>query len=221
MNVKNIFIGSELPNSFGNKFRAKRFKFLQKKFESFPAPVKILDVGGTLNYWVNRGFDKQPGFEITLLNMKKSESDHANIKYIVGDATDLSQFNDNSFDIVFSNSVIEHLYTKENQIKMAKEAMRVGKFYYVQTPNKYFIIEPHYLLPFFQFLPNKLQYLILTKTKFSRMKKWNPERAQNYIDEIRLLSKAEMLALFPSCNLYIEKVFGFAKSYSAHNFPEK
>jgi len=220
MGVKNIFIGSELPNSFGNYFRSRRFKFLQKNFNLLKKPVRILDVGGTLTYWVNRGFDKQPGFEITLLNMKKSESIHENINYIVGDATDLSQFADHSFELVFSNSVIEHLFSWESQVKMAKEAMRVGKYYYVQTPNKYFIIEPHYLLPCFQFLPKKTQLFILTKTKLSRMKKWNPERAKDYVDEIRLLSKKEMKKLFPGCKVYIERVFGLAKSFSTHNFPD-
>lgn len=66
-----------------------------------------------------------------------------------GDATNLSQYSDKSFDIVFSNSVIEHLYTKENQISMAKEVNRVGKNYFIQTPNYWFPIEPHWVFPSF------------------------------------------------------------------------
>ncbi len=219
MGIKNAFIGSELPNSLGNRFRARRFNFIKQKFDLLQKPVKILDVGGTLSYWVNRNFDQQPGFDITILNLKTPEKTHPTIKYLVGNAIDLSQFKDQSFDVVFSNSLIEHLYTYENQQKMAKEVLRVGKYYFVQTPNKYFFIEPHYLLPFFQFLPKKLQVKILTQTKLSRLKKWKLERAQQYVDEIRLLSKSEMLALFNGSEIYTERFLGFSKSFSAHNFP--
>ena len=82
---------------------------------------------------------------------------HQNFKSIKGDATNLSNFKDNQFDIVFSNSLIEHLYTYENMKLMANETMRVGKKFFVQTPNKYFPIEPHYFFPFFQFMPYKMK----------------------------------------------------------------
>ena len=139
-------------------------------------------------------------------------------KLEIGDATDLSQFNNKSFDIVHSNSVIEHLYNFENQKKMASEIIRVGKKYIVQTPNKYFFLEPHYLLPFFDIIPKKLKYLILTKTKLSRLKKWDKNFAKQYIKEIRLLSEKEMKTLFPKSKIYFEKFLGMNKSFTMHNF---
>jgi predicted SAM-dependent methyltransferase len=137
---------------------------------------------------------------------------------MVGDATNLSLCADKSFDVVFSNSVIEHLYTKSNQEKMANEIRRVGKYYFVQTPNKYFIIEPHYLLPGFQFLHPRIKYFLLTKTPLSRGKFWDKQFAQQYIDEIRLLDKSEMVALFPNGLIYKEMFGGLVKSFTAHNF---
>ena len=122
------------------------------------------------------------------------------------------------YDVVHSNSVIEHLYNFENQKKMASEIIRVGQKYIVQTPNKYFFLEPHYLLPFFQFLPNSLKYFILTKTKLSRLKKWDKKFAKQYIEEIRLLSEKEMKTLFPKSKIYYEKFFGMNKSFTMHNF---
>ena len=101
---------------------------------------------------------------------------------------------------------------------MAKETQRVGKYYFIQTPNKHFIIEPHFLLPFFQFLPKNLQYYILTKTKLSRGKKWNKKFAKNYINEIRLLSLNEMKELYPHSKFDFEKFIGLTKSFTAHNF---
>ena len=181
-------------------------------------PVAILDVGGKINFWVNRGLAGNTNFEITLINIEKEKSLYSNIKTKMGDATDLSPFNDKSFDIVHSNSVIEHLYCFENQKKMASEIIRVGQKYIVQTPNKYFFLEPHYLLPFFQFIPDKLKYLILTKTKMSRLKTWDKNFAKQYIKEIRLLSLKEMKLLFPNSKIYFEKFLGMNKSFTIHNF---
>ena len=103
---------------------------------------------------------------------------------------------------------------------MAEEIIRVGRYHYVQTPNKYFIIEPHYLLPYFQFIPKKVRFFILTKTKFSRFKKWSKKEAQQYLDEIILLSKKDMKELFPSSKLTKEKFMGMTKSFVVHNFKD-
>ncbi len=63
-------------------------------------------------------------------------------------------FGDREFDIAFSNSVIEHV-PPELQAAFAAEVSRVADRYFVQTPNRYFPIEPHYQLPLFQFLPRQ------------------------------------------------------------------
>jgi len=219
MKFRNILESSENINSLGNKFRNKRFNFFEKKLHYLQFPLKILDIGGTESFWVNRNFHNKNDFFITLLNLTKIEVHFSNFNSIVGDAANLSQFKINEFDITFSNSVIEHLGSSEYQLKMAKEVIRVGKYHFIQTPNLFFPIEPHYLLPFFQFFPSKLKYFILTKTKLSRGKKWNKNSANNYINEIRLISFKEMKSLFPESKFYIEKVFGMKKSFTAHNFP--
>jgi len=218
LNFKSIFDISENKDSLGNQFREKRFSFFLKKFNKMQKPVTILDVGGKINFWVNRGMAGNTNFEITLINIEKEKSLYSNIKTKMCDATDLSPFNDKSFDIVHSNSVIEHLYNFENQKKMASEIVRVGRKYIVQTPNKYFFIEPHYLLPFFDIIPEKLKYLILTKTKLSRLKKWDKKFASQYIKEIRLMSLREMKELFPNSKIYFEKFIGMNKSFTMHNF---
>ncbi len=181
-------------------------------------PVTILDLGGKINFWENRDLAGNNDYKITIVNIEKEKSIYSNIETKMGDATDLSPFKDKSFDIAHSNSVIEHLYNFENQKKMASEIMRVGQKHIVQTPNKYFFLEPHYLIPFFQFMPDKLKYLILTKTKLSRLKIWNEKFANQYIKEIRLLSLKEMKQLFPSSKIYFEKFLGMNKSFTTHNF---
>lgn len=213
-----IFGVSTEQDSLGNKFRQKRMVFFKESITGMNRPMKILDVGGNEHFWVNSGFHEEQDIDITILNLTKIETNYPNFRAVAGDATELSDFNDNEFDIAFSNSVIEHLYTKENQIKMANEMRRVGKYYFVQTPNKYFFMEPHYLIPYFQFLPKKWRLFILTKTKLSRNMKWDKNAAQQYLDEIRLISGNEYKKLFPAGNIWKEKFLGFSKSFIAHNF---
>lgn len=218
MRIKSIFEISEKKNSLGNRFREKRFNFFLNKFDKLSKPLSILDLGGKINFWENRGITGNTDYQITILNTEKEESNYSNINCQIGDATNLSQFNNKSFDVVHSNSCIEHLYIFENQKKMASEVIRVGKKYVIQTPNKYFFIEPHYLLPFFQFFPNSLKFNILTKTRISRLKMWDEKFAKQYIDEIRLMTLNELKILFPNSNIFYEKFFGMNKSFTVHNF---
>jgi len=179
--------------------------------------IEILDVGGTSYFWQDSNLLSHPGLRITLLNLYPVETSHPAIHAVQGDATDMREFEKGSFDLVFSNSVIEHLYTLEQQQKMASEIFRVGKSYFIQTPNVYFPIEAHYALPFAQYYPKALLHFILTKTKLSRLKKWSSDEASQYIEEIRLLNTQEMKALFPGGSLLMEKVLGLTKSITAHN----
>tara|TARA_B100001063_G_scaffold223645_1_gene231026 strand:- start:519 stop:1175 length:657 start_codon:yes stop_codon:yes gene_type:complete len=218
LNFKSIFDISENKDSLGNQFREKRFSFFLKKINKMQKPVTILDIGGKINFWENRDLAGNNEYKITIVNIEKETSIYSNIHCEIGDATNLNKFNTKSFNIVHSNSVIEHLYNFNNQSKMASEIIRVGQKHIVQTPNKYFFIEPHYLLPFFQFFPDKLKYLILIKTKLSRLKKWDKNFAKQYIKEIRLLSMKEMKVLFPNSKIYFEKFLGMNKSFTMHNF---
>ena len=134
MDFKALLASSDNPNSLGNRFRKQRFQFfenlLKSNFEG-KFPVKILDIGGMVHFWKDQDLLKSCKVEIIMLNLSAEEVQIKGLSSMAGDATDLSQFADGSFDLVFSNSVIEHLYTWENQQKMAKEAMRVGKKFFV------------------------------------------------------------------------------------------
>ncbi|REG84025.1 methyltransferase domain-containing protein [Algoriphagus antarcticus] len=218
--ISNLFSPSDNPESLGAKFRNQRQKDFEDLFFlnfSKNDPIRILDVGGAAYFWDNSSLPLLPNIEIVLLNLGQEKTTHPKIKSVVGDATNMPEYKENSFDLVFSNSVIEHLYTWENQQKMANEIMRVGKKHFIQTPNRTFPIEAHYAIPFAQYLPHSLLYFFLTKTKLSRLQKWDPKDAQQYLDEIRLLDQNEMQRLFPDSKMYLEKFMGMIKSISAHN----
>jgi len=221
LGIKKLLASSDQENSLGKGFREKRFQYFEELIRTrFTGKdrITILDVGGTQKYWEDKKLVQEMNLHITILNLEKIPVSGSHFSSVAGDATDLAEYGDKSFDLVFSNSVIEHLYTWENQQKMATEIRRVGKSFFVQTPNKYFAIEPHYALPLFQFIPKKLGFLILTKTKLSRFSKWEPQAAQQYLDEIRLLSLKEMRLLFPDGSIYREKILGMDKSFTLYRF---
>jgi len=204
--------------SFANRLRNARFRFFEERLNGLPnRRLTVLDIGGFEQFWVARGYHGHERFEITVLNLGVEPTHYPNIRSVKGDACDLSDFTDRQFDIVFSNSVIEHLHTYEGQQAMAREVQRVGHYHFVQTPNRFFVIEPHYLLPWFQFMPKAVQLSVLTKTSLSRLKRMSREDALAVLDEVRLLSEGEFRTLFPKSNIYYEKFLGMTKSFTAHN----
>jgi ubiquinone/menaquinone biosynthesis C-methylase UbiE len=204
------------PDSLATRFRKKRFELFISLLSGLNRSITILDVGGTEQFWRMMGFVDSDGIDITLLNVNEYKTSSSSVKSVKGDALDL-EFPDSSFDVVFSNSVIEHVGTFENQKRMAEEIKRVGKRYFVQTPNKYFIIEPHFLFPCFQFLPKGLRAWLVMNFKMGWFKREpSAKRARDLVESITLLTKKEVLMLFPNSKLYEEKLFGMTKSFIAY-----
>lgn len=202
------------PNSLANKFRRKRYKIFGEIIKDFPRPVKILDAGGTVNYWEQMGIAGNEEFEITIVNLEIPQNMlYNNIILAKGDVTDLSMFRDKSFDIVFSNSVIEHIPTAEGRQRMADEIKRVGKSYFIQTPNYYFPFEPHFLLPLFQYYPKRFKIFLLTHFNIGWFKKCeNNEVALRLLENNKLLKPVELKSYFPSSKIFYEKFLLFNKS---------
>ncbi len=199
------------------RLRKRRNLFFFSLITPITKPLSILDIGGTVEFWENTDIINNSDFNITLLNLECFRSEYSNIHSIVGDARDLQIFDDNKFDIVFSNSVIEHVGDFYDQMKMAKEVQRVGKAYYVQTPNYYFPIEPHYRAIGFQFLPFNTKVYALQKFKMGRAEKITDRNsAINEANRIRLLKPKELKYLFPQANIFKERFFGFTKSLIAY-----
>lgn len=133
-------------------------------------------------------------------------------------------FENKAFDVVFSSSVIEHATGPKTEMQrlrgqafrtraisaqqeFAAEIRRLGNGYFVQTPNKWFPIESHSLLPLVGYLPHELLVPILSLTNRFWIKKT--------ILDWRLLTEAEMKALFPDAQILAEKFMGLTKSLIA------
>jgi len=202
------------PGGFGTKMRLKRHAFFVGLISSIDRPIKILDVGGIELYWKTMKMADSQDLQITLLNLEKKEISSKNMISIAGDATQMDAFKDQSFDIVFSNSVIEHVGDFEAQSRMAREVARIGQRYFVQTPNYWFPMEPHFLVPGFQWLPITLRIWLIRHFNLGWHQRISDfEQARDLITHTRLLTKREFRSLFPKAKLYEEKIFGLTKSF--------
>lgn len=177
-----------------------------------------MDVGGYPETWTPH---EPSGKSIDILNIHPisyQSSAHPNhsISTMLGDACALD-IPDGTYDVVFSNSVIEHVGTWENQLRFAREVRRVGSKLWIQTPAREFFIEPHYIAPFIHWFPKNLQKRLLRHfTIWGWLAKPNAEQIEDMVNEIRLLSLSEMKALFPDCEIFKERfLFFFTKSYTA------
>ena len=135
---------------------------------------------------------------------------------LAGDATAMPQYGDGEFDVVYSNSVIEHLFTADNQAAMAREVRRVGRAYWVQTPNHWFPVEPHFHAVGWQYLPRPLRVRICCwRGTARRTTIKSREHAESLVNEVRLLGGREMRRLFPDGRVLREPLGGLTKSWVA------
>lgn len=178
--------------------------------------TRVLDIGGTIYNWILTPVRPK----LTLLNMPRaSEPAPEGVDRVAADGCVLP-FPDGAFDVVFSNSVIEHLTTSERQQQFANEVMRVGKRYYVQTPNRWFPVETHLLTPFVHYLPKRWQApLVRRATVWALVTGIKGDRRRFYIEhylrDVRLLGWREMQTLFPQATIVSERFLGFGKSLIA------
>ena len=187
-----------------------------RRFASRFAPgpaTSIVDVGGYPWDWAS---DVVPA-SITIVNVHTPDLPEVELdrwNFTIADGRRL-QFKDGSFDIGFSNSVIEHLSQYADQQAFASEIRRVAGHLWVQTPAKSFPIEPHLVTPFIHYLPRALQRKLLRFTVWGLVAKPTPEEREAFLNEVRLLSHREMRLLFPGCHILRELFLFLTKSYIA------
>lgn len=194
-------------------FRRRRMRRFARLMTT-GADDRILDVGGTPWVW-----EEYTGAgRITLLNRGSATptpAEAARFTFVTGDGCALP-FATGSFEILFSNSVIEHVGTWERQQAFALEARRVGRRLWVQTPAREFFIEPHLIAPGVHWLPRAAQRrLIRNFTVRGWLERPDSRAVEAFLDEVRLLTLEEMRALFPDCTILRERFLGLTKSYIA------
>lgn len=213
MNIHSLYA---LISPWFRRRRMARFRALLRPSEQ----TRILDVGGFPACWP----ESECPAQVICLNADRStgfvESPRRQMRH--GDGCAL-KFGDRSFDIGYSNSVIEHLGTWERQQRFAAELRRVGNALWVQTPARWFFIEPHLIAPFIHYLPKAAQRPLLRWfTVWGWLTRPTPTQVEAFLAEVRLLTLAEMRELFPDCRVEQERFLGvFTKSYIAVRLPSE
>jgi ubiquinone/menaquinone biosynthesis C-methylase UbiE len=178
------------------------------------ASTRILDIGGYFYDWEGVA----PACpSITILNLAHPQGASVPPRYtcLAGDARKLP-FPDQSFDVVYSNSVIEHVGNYEDQERFSSEVRRVGRRCFIQTPNRWFFIEPHFVSPFVHYLPRTLSKRLLRFLSLrSIFRSGDNVDLKQLAEEVRLLSFREMRNLFPDCEIHRETWAGLTKSFIA------
>jgi len=196
--------------------RRRRMEAFMRMME-IKSGTRVLDLGGSPLFWN----DVPVPLDVTILNLPgavQSFAANAEIKgihtfhYVEGDACNVHQFSNRSFDVAFSNSVIEHVGPQEKQEAFAREVLRLGKSYWVQTPSAWFPIEAHTGLPFYWFYPEQFRGWLLQRSQKKLPTWWT-----DYVAEIRVLSRRRMVQLFPNARVYVEFFFGLPKSYVVYS----
>ena len=200
------------------RFRRKRFELFRGLLARVPRPLTIIDLGGTQDFWTRTDLVNESDLHITTLNTTPEPAGGPNLRAVVGDARSMPEFGDQQFDIVFSNSAIEHVGTFADQRRMANEVMRIGKRYFIQTPNRHFPMEPHFLFLGFQYLPFDTRVWLVQHFRMGHVPRM-PERehAAAAVSGTELLSQAQLCVLFPDAIVAEERLLGLVKSYICHS----
>lgn len=186
----------------GNPFRERRLRFFIETF--IEKGERVLDVG----YGYGQFEDQLVKFgvrnEVIALDIvPRDVSGHPNVTaFVVADAAHLP-FADCSIDIIYCNSLLEHVGAWGVQRQVFTEVERVGCKFFVQTPNRHFPIEPHHLLPLFQYWPCSVQ-------------RWVGKNIVGHYERVWLLdSKAakELTSIGSRIAIWEEKVLGLTKSF--------
>jgi len=128
--------------------------------------------------------------------------------------TQLADVSDHQYDVAFSNSVIEHVGNLYQQNRFAQEIRRVAPCFVLQTPNRYFPLEPHFYVPFFPFIPLGIRTWMHRRFRLGWLAREPDElKARIDCDEIRLLSRQEIALLFPATRIHSERLAGWVKSF--------
>ncbi len=204
-------------------FRAKRFRHIQGLIETIlreRGTADILDLGGTETYWkIGEDFLRanRHRLRFTIVNTEDQQIEQPDLFSFQRDsATNLALFDGRRFDLVHSNSVVEHVGNWMDMEDFAANTRRLAPRYYVQTPNYWFPYEPHFRFPGFQYLPVRMRERMITRYSLGFFQRVPTiEEARDVIYHHRLLSTREMRRLFPDGTVFHEKVAGLNKSVIA------
>ncbi len=205
--LRDALVGPDNPGSLAGRARQRRWSLLTDRFPDL-ASMRVLDLGGTASSW--RLAPVQPA-EVVVVNTEPGPG------AVVADACDLPAELRTGFDLVYSNSVIEHVGGRERRAAFAASVLGAAPHCWVQTPNRWFPIEPHWVFPGFQFLPPAAGAVVTKHWRLGHRYAPDATRDQRLrsVQSVELIDRRELRELFPGCDVITERFAGLAKSIVA------
>src|SRR3546814_389311 len=213
--------------SLSSRLRAKRdvrLRALISAVHDRKGAVRIIDMGGTPEYWERVGLDflRASNAHVTITNLHEQELARGRrnvdlLDFAVGNACDLQQVTDRSCDIAHANLVSDHHIAWDNIEDFARETRRISAGHYVLTAYFWFPGGPHfYKLPCDHWLRRPLRAKLLMRRPLAHAGKMSTlEKAHQIVEGARLIDCAQMKILFPESDLSFERFSGLPKSMIA------
>lgn len=203
-------IDPDHAGSFTHRCRQHRNEEFKRRFPNL-ADMRVLDLGGTAVSW--RVLGLRPG-SVTIVNLAHDEGPREPWMDIL--QADACAGGFGNYDLVFSNSLMEHLGGHARRQQFADVVQDSAPAWWVQTPYRYFPIEPHWIFPFFQFLPFRARVVVCQhwKTLHEPARK-DAEEAAELVASVELISATEMRTYFPGSEIWFERIAGLPKSLVA------
>jgi hypothetical protein len=203
----------DAPGSVGARYRARRWSWLSESFPDLER-MSVIDLGGTASAWLRAPV--RP-LSVHIVNLEPPPDDLPGwLRADHADACDLPpEIRNSSYDLVFSNSVIEHVGGHAQRQRFADAVHALADRHWVQTPYRYFPVEPHWLFPAGQFLPVRARATVVRRWPLVHSPDIDRETALREALGVELLSITDMKYYFPASMIRHDRLAGLVKSLIA------
>jgi hypothetical protein len=211
------------PDSAAGRARRRRWHYFSEVFPNV-GRLRVIDLGGTVDSW--RQSSCRPA-HLTILNIDANNATTnldgvTPVTIVRGDACEVPEhIRAQRFDLVYSNSVIEHVGNHERRCVFARSVHSLAPHYWVQTPYRYFPVEPHFIFPAAQFLPVAGRAWIARHWPVGHRRTTDVQASVTAAKEIELLGVAQLLSYFPDADVLFERFVGLIKSLVAVRCPAR
>jgi hypothetical protein len=203
---------SRKPGSLAAKARSARFAKLLATFPEL-RDMRVLDLGGRGQFWELA--QVRPS-SVTTVNLYPTVSTLDWWTNVEADACTLDPSTLGEFDLVFSNSLLEHLGGHYRRDQLASVVRAAADRYWIQTPYRYFPVEPHWVFPGLQFLPFEARVQITKKWPIGHcVADGDRDDALAFVSDVELIGKTQMRIHFPDSEIWMERWKGMPKSMVA------
>jgi hypothetical protein len=213
--ITRLLADPDSSNSLSAQARRRRWREFERQFPDF-GEMSVLDLGGTSAYWSSS--PARPA-SLTLLNLFDQEPPGDDrVRVVVGSACEPpAELTGQHFDLVFSNSVIGSVGGHEMRRRFADVVHRFGDRHWIQTPNRYFPIDPYFLFPMFPSLPYRARCAVSRRWPFGQRQAETFDAAPEHVLTVEYLTGAELAHYFPGDQIWRERFAGLTKSIVAVN----